>query len=107
MARKATEWVPFKLRVTSKLIRDLEREAKKNHRSANAEAVERLEQSFKADTASTWDAFITMTMGGDKNAGFLHWLAAKMANWNWSDSAESRQRMVEEIQRELEVRSIQ
>jgi hypothetical protein len=107
MARKATEWVPFKLRVTAKLVRDLEREAKKNHRSANAEAVERLEQSFKADTASAWDTFITMTLGGGNNADLLHWLASKMGHWNWTDSPESRARMVEEIKRELEIRSVQ
>jgi len=46
--------VQFKLRVSEKLRRDIEREAKKNHRSANSEAVERLSKSFEADAAGQW-----------------------------------------------------
>jgi hypothetical protein len=106
MARKAAEFVQFKLRVSEKLRRDLEREAKKNHRSANAEAAERLERSFKADATGHWESFMTMLIGGGRNTALLHWLALKMGkDWNWSDSAESRQRMVEEIKSELEARS--
>lgn len=60
MAQKAVELVQFKMRVSSKLLRDLEREARKNHRSANAEAAERLEKSFAADAAPQWGTFIKM-----------------------------------------------
>jgi hypothetical protein len=108
MARKAAEFVQFKLRVTEKLRRDLEREAKKNHRSANSEAVERLSKSFEADAAGHWNTFMMTLIGGGKNTDLLHWLASKMSkDWNWSDDAESRQRMVEEIKNELEARSVQ
>jgi Arc-like DNA binding domain len=44
--KKATEFTQFKLRIREGLRRQIEKEAKKNGRSANAEAVERLEASF-------------------------------------------------------------
>jgi len=107
VAKKVAEFAQLKIRVTDKLRRDLEREAKKNHRSANAEAVERLEQSFKADATRHWDSFMTAMVGGDKNTDLLQWVALKMSKeWDWSD-AESRQRMVEDIKNELDARSVQ
>lgn len=48
MARKTTEVVQFKLRITEGLRRQIERSAKQNNRSANAEAADRLEKSFTA-----------------------------------------------------------
>jgi hypothetical protein len=108
MARKPTEFVQFKLRIREGLRREIERAAKKKAISANAEAVERLEQSFKADAAGQWNAFLTTLIGGGKNTDLLHWLASKIGkDWNWSDSAESRERMIEEIKNELEIRSVQ
>jgi hypothetical protein len=47
VAKKATELVQFKLRIREGLRRQIEREANKNGRSVNAEAVERLERSFE------------------------------------------------------------
>jgi hypothetical protein len=44
--KKATEFIQFKLRIREGLRRQIEREAKKNGRSVNSEAVARLEQSF-------------------------------------------------------------
>jgi hypothetical protein len=101
MARKAAEFVQFKLRVSEKLRRDIEREAKKNHRSANSEAVERLSKSFEADAAGQWDTFITMMIGGSESAYFLRWLALQMRDTNWSDAG-SRGLMIEKIKDKLE-----
>jgi hypothetical protein len=107
VAKKVAEFAQLKIRVTDKLRRDLEREAKKNHRSANSEATERLEKSFEADATRHWDTFMTAMVGGDKNSDLLQWLATKMSReWNW-DSAEARQRMVKDIQDELDARSVQ
>jgi Arc-like DNA binding domain len=104
MARNAAEFVQFKLRVSEKLRRDIEREAKKNHRSANAEAVERLEKSFETSAVRQWDAwntFITMMIGGGESADFLRWLAPQMRDTNWSDAG-SRELMIEKIKDKLE-----
>jgi hypothetical protein len=101
MARKAAEFVQFKLRVSEKLRRDIEREAKKNHRSANSEAVERLSKSFEADAAGQWDTFITTMIGGSESADFLRWLALQMRDTNWSDTG-SRGLMIEKIKDKLE-----
>src|SRR4051812_31929721 len=46
MARKPTEYVQLKLRIRESLRRKLARAAQKEDRSANAEAVKRLEDSF-------------------------------------------------------------
>src|SRR5262249_3622208 len=46
MTRKPTEYVQFKLRIREALRRKLERAAEKKAISTNAEAVERLEESF-------------------------------------------------------------
>jgi hypothetical protein len=55
VAKKPAEWVQFKLRIRLGLRRQIEKAAKQNNRSANAEAVERLEKSFEA--AQSWDQF--------------------------------------------------
>jgi hypothetical protein len=102
MARKAAEFVQFKLRIREGLRRDIEREAKKNHRSANAEAVERLEKSFETSAVRQWDTFITMMIGGSESADFLRWLAPQMRDTNWSDAG-SRGLMIEKIKDKLEV----
>ena len=47
MARKPTELRPIMTRVPEGLRRKLEREAKRNDRSMNAEIIHRLEQSFR------------------------------------------------------------
>ncbi len=46
MARKATDFVQFKLRIREGLRRKIEREAEKRAHSANAEAVRRIENTF-------------------------------------------------------------
>jgi hypothetical protein len=48
MAKKTSEFTQFKLRIRYGLRRQIEKEAKKNNRSANNEAVDRLEKSFSA-----------------------------------------------------------
>src|SRR4051794_21607120 len=49
MARKPTDYVQFKLRIREGLRRKIERAAEKRAHSANAEAVERIEQSFEEE----------------------------------------------------------
>ncbi|MCP1844404.1 putative O-linked N-acetylglucosamine transferase (SPINDLY family) [Bradyrhizobium sp. USDA 4524] len=49
MARKATEFAQFKLRIRESLRRRIEKEAEKKETSTNSEAVERLEQSFDSE----------------------------------------------------------
>ena|SRR6478672_2015482 len=53
MARKATEYVQFKLRIRESLRRKIERAALKEAHSANAEAVKRLEHTF--DEEEHWE----------------------------------------------------
>jgi Arc-like DNA binding domain len=56
MARKLTEIVALSLRIREEMRRRLEREAKKQERSLNAEIVNRLEQSIQAQDAADRDA---------------------------------------------------
>ena len=49
MARKPTEYVQFKLRIRESLRRKIEKAAEKKAQSANAEAVERIEQTFEEE----------------------------------------------------------
>jgi hypothetical protein len=107
VAKKPTEFTQFKLRIREGLRREIEKAAKKKGRSANSEAVARLEKSFEADAVGHWNAFMAAMVGGEKNSDLLQWLATKMSReWNW-DNAEARERMIEDIKNELEVRSVQ
>jgi hypothetical protein len=54
MARKPTEFVQLKLRIRETLRRKLERAAEKKGQSANAEAVERIAQTFADE--ELWEA---------------------------------------------------
>ena len=54
MARKPTEYVQFKLRIRESLRRKIEKAAEKKAQSANAEAVERIEQTFEEE--ERWEA---------------------------------------------------
>ena len=54
MARKPTEYVQFKLRIRESLRRKIEKAAEKKAHSANAEAVERIEQTFEEE--ERWEA---------------------------------------------------
>jgi hypothetical protein len=54
MARKPTEYVQFKLRIRESLRRKIEKAAEKRAISANAEAVDRLEITFREEEASAW-----------------------------------------------------
>jgi arylsulfatase A-like enzyme len=49
MARKPTDGVQLKLRFSEALRRRLEREAKRQERSMNAEIIHRIEQSFQKE----------------------------------------------------------
>src|SRR5260221_5649709 len=102
MARKAAELTQSKVRIMENLLRDLERVAKKNHRSANAEAVERLSKSFETGAVQQRDYLIEMLLGGDKSADFLQWLAIELRqNLNNPDF---RKPMIEEVKRQLDER---
>jgi len=54
MARKPTDYVQFKLRIRESLRRKIERAAEKRAHSANAEAVERIENAFAEE--ESWEA---------------------------------------------------
>ena len=97
----------LRLRLEPSLLTRLERAADRSGKTLTGEIAARLEKSFSAETSAQWNRFVTMLIGGDKNAGFLQWLAARSGDWNWPDDAESRRRMIEEIKNELEVRSVQ
>jgi hypothetical protein len=58
MAGKPSDYVQFKLRIRQSLVKRLQKEALKKDRSANNEAVERLEQSFAADEKTRRDSEI-------------------------------------------------
>jgi hypothetical protein len=75
MARKATEYVQFKLRIRESLRRRIEREAEKKNQSANNEAVMRLEQSFANEGQ---EALISALVGGGENADLLRAVALNM-----------------------------
>jgi hypothetical protein len=49
MARKSTDYVQFKLRIRESLRRKIEKAAEKKAISANAEAVERIEETFREE----------------------------------------------------------
>jgi hypothetical protein len=70
--RKSTEFVQFKLRVREELRRRLERAAKKSDRSANNEAVARLEKSFYGE------ASVDEMLGGPKQAALLRLFASQL-----------------------------
>jgi hypothetical protein len=118
MARKATEFVQFKLRIREGLRRKIESAAEKKDISANAEAVERLENSFDSETrrnemrelASQFNKFIAESaeldrktlkmMAGDKdeNAMLLRILARELSgNPNWTASFESKKAFADRI----------
>lgn len=52
---------PYPLRMPDPMREKLQEAAHQNHRSMNAEIVARLEESFKADTASSVKGFGQMT----------------------------------------------
>jgi hypothetical protein len=70
--RKPTEFVQFKLRVRQELRLRLEREAKKSERSANNEAVARLEKSFDQETR------VDEMLGGPQQAALLRLFASRL-----------------------------
>jgi hypothetical protein len=55
--------IGVKLRFPKGLLRQLEREAKKNNRSANAEAVERLTRSFTSDSTGVGKSTLDVPPG--------------------------------------------
>jgi hypothetical protein len=71
MAKKATAIVPTMLRMREELRKRLEREAKKNDRSLNAEMVGRLEQSFSLDRNSAIIDAITDILVSDSVGSVL------------------------------------
>jgi hypothetical protein len=64
LARKPTDFIPFKLRIREALRRRLEREAEKKKISTNAEAVERLEWSFFREYEDSRDTKIVDLLTG-------------------------------------------
>lgn len=65
MARKATDTVQLKLRFPEALRRQLERAAKVSDNSMNAEIINRLEGSFRAQSNSLLAVIVRATMGGE------------------------------------------
>jgi hypothetical protein len=77
MAKKATAIVPTMLRMREELRRRLEREAKKNERSLNAEMVGRLEQSFDEQRNS---AILDLLVNNDNvSSAVLRQIAREMS----------------------------
>jgi hypothetical protein len=80
MVRKATDIVSLSLRIREGLRRRLEREAKKDNQSLNAEIVDRLDQSFDlAKRQSEYDAMLSFAAAGNKyDAMLLKLIASAM-----------------------------
>jgi hypothetical protein len=106
-ARKPTDFVQFKLRIREGLRRRLEREAQKKRQSTNQEAVDRLEDSFRApidEVVQPWTDMFTIMLGGNENSSLLRRLAAEMMqNPNWIDSAQDREEMVGRLKAVLDI----
>ena len=103
MARKATEFVQFKLRVREALRKKIEREATLSDHSANAEAVERLERSFERDTTADRDhALLALMLGGHHaNGGLLRDIAFELQkdpDW-YLRTADDTEAMVKKIEK--------
>jgi hypothetical protein len=91
MARKPIDTVQLKLRFSEALRRRLEREAKKQERSLNAEIVTRLEQSFrKSEEAELVSDTLQAAFGavtGDLLRSFATaiWLVEKHTGKKWNE----------------------
>ncbi|MCK1400122.1 Arc family DNA-binding protein [Bradyrhizobium sp. 4] len=99
MPRKPAEYVQFKLRIREGLRRRIERDAEKNNRSANNEAVARLESSYSKHEQQ---ALIETLVGGEFNADFLRLVALKMqllqaGNPAWKSDKTARSKFVKDL----------
>lgn len=107
MARKATEYVQFKLRIREGLRARLEREADKKEHSTNHEAVLRLEQSFVRDEHRNRershiekDAEVLNLMIGNNEAAAdaLRSIVFEMQSHpKWDESIAGRQAMADRV----------
>jgi Arc-like DNA binding domain len=89
-AKKSTDIVPTMLRLREGLRKRLEREAKNNRQSLNAEMVERLEQSFAREQAQARDSDIVDMLIGptNMNRNLLRWIVYELKTnqgWPWME----------------------
>jgi hypothetical protein len=95
VARKPTDAVQLKLRFTEALRRRLEREAKRQERSLNAEIVSRLDESFQKAregdlTADTFRAALGGPTGDLLRAlATAIWLVEKRTGKKWNEDPET------------------
>jgi hypothetical protein len=94
MARKLTDTVQLKLRFSEALRRRLEREARRQEQSLNAEIISRLEQSFRkaedADfVASTFRAMFSGTGDLLRAIAAVIWLIERRTGKEWREDPET------------------
>ena len=94
MARKLTDTVQLKLRFSEALRRRLEREAKRQEQSLNAEIIGRLEQSFrKAEDAdligSTFRAAFGATGDLLRTLATAIWLIERRTGKKWNEDTDT------------------
>jgi hypothetical protein len=103
MARKPTDTVTLSLRIREELRRQLEREAKRQERSLNAEIIHRLEQSFrKSDDAELTADALRAAFGGRTGDFFravatAMWLIEKRTGKKWHEDKTSSRGVEETI----------
>jgi hypothetical protein len=92
VAKKATDYVQFKLRIRRSLLLKLQREAEKKKQSANTEAVARLEDSFSRNEQARRDsAILDMLVDNDNVSSAVLRLVAdkiKKAPKSFSNAAD-------------------
>jgi hypothetical protein len=101
MARKPTETVKLNLRLPERLRKQLERDAKRNGLSLNAEMIYRLESAYSKDQR---ELLIEALVGGGRNANFLRGIAVKMQQHQyrgWDATKEGRARFARDLAAEL------
>src|SRR6516162_6235212 len=95
MARKLTDTVQLKLRFSEALRRRLEREAKRQEQSLNAEIIGRLEQTFrKSEDADLLGSTLRALFGGAtgdllRAIATAIWLIEKHAGKKWHEDPET------------------
>ena len=94
-AKKSTEIVPTMLRMREEMRKRLEREAKRNDRSLNAEMVERIIQV---------DNIVDVLVGkkNETSSDLVRRIAFELSlNPNWTDDPQSRQEMTKGLSRRI------
>ena len=100
MAKKATEFVQFKLRIRESVRRKIEREARSSGASANATAVALLENALQEeDLAVHNDKLLDLLVGGTAaGAVLLRFMMFELQkNPTWDRSPELRKKISDSI----------